>query len=148
MESKVKSTNELLEEILSGDPQKVWASSCAIMRLSQDDARIKQFVPYVEEIKAKTKNLEMGGLLASNNRFVKKIIDILEHYKKCTSCSCCLLDGCDNPNNYSTIDIKEVVNIRDSNYVDYYKVECKKCKQKYIVYEREYHFTWWEWHPF
>lgn len=145
LERIMKSTNELLEEILSGDPQMVWSSSCAIMKLSQDDERIKEFLPYLDEIKAKTADLDMGGALVPNDRFVKKVIKILEHYKTDSGCSCCLLDGNDNPNYYQTIDIKEEVKLKDSNWVEYYLVECKKCNQKYKVYEREYHFTWWDW---
>lgn len=145
MENTVKSTNELLDEILSGNPHKVWSSSCAIMKLSQDDERIKEFIPHLEEIKSKTANLDMGGLLLPNDRFVKKVIKILEHYQKGQECSCCLLDGNDNPTYYKTIDINAEVNFNDSNRVEYYEVKCKKCNQKYKVYEREYHFLWWEW---
>lgn len=145
MENTAKSTNELLDDILSGNPQKVWSSSCAIIKLSQDDERIKEFIPYLEEIKAKTANLDMGGLLAPNDRFVKKVIKILEHYKMERECSCCLLDGNDNPAHCKTIDIKEEVYFQDSKRVDYYMVECRKCNQKYKVYERESHFLWWDW---
>lgn len=83
--------------------------------------------------------------IAPNDRFVKKVIKVLEFYKFKQGCSCCLLDRNDNPNNYETIDIKETVHYKDSNWVDYYMAECKKCNQKYKVYEREYHYTWWDW---
>ncbi len=145
MENTSKSTNELLAGILSGDPKQVWCSSCTIMKMSQDDEQIKEFVPYLDEIRAKTANLELGGALAPNSRFVKKVIRTLEHYKTNQQCSCCLLDENDNPNFYKTIDIKEKVYFKDSNYTDYYIVECKKCNQKYKVIEREYHYTWWDW---
>ena len=87
----------------------------------------------------------MGGLLARNDRFVKKVIRILEHYKNEQECSCCLFDGDDNPTDYETIDIKEEVRVKDNNCLDHYVVEFKKCKQKFNVYEREYHFSWWDW---
>ncbi len=145
MENAVKSTKELLDEILSGDPKMVWSSSGTIVKLSQDEERMKEFIPYLDEIKAKTANLDMGGLLAPNNRFVNKVIRILEHYKTNQECSCCLFDGNDNPSYYKNIEIKEEVNFKDSNRVDYYVVECKKCNQKYKVYEREHHFLWWDW---
>jgi len=51
------------------------------------------------------------------------------------------LDG----GNFKSIDIKAEVTFKDSNRVEYYEVECKKCNLKYKVYEREYHFLWWEW---
>ena len=145
MENTPKNTRALLEEILSGDTHKVWSSSCAIMKLSQNEECMKEIVPYLDEIQAKTTNLQMGGLFVPNDRFVKKVIRILEHYKEKKECSCCLLSQDDNPNNYETIEIKEKVYVKDSNYIDYYVAECKKCNQKYKVYEREYHFTWWEW---
>lgn len=145
MEDTEKRTREILGGVLSGDPHRVWSSSCAIMKMSQDEEYMNEFVPYLDEIRAKTANLQMGGLLVSNDRFVNKMIRILEHYKVQKECSCCLFGEDDNPSNYKTIEIIEVVYIRDSNYVDYYVVECKKCNQKYRVYEREYHFLWWDW---
>ena len=145
MENNPKNIRALLEEIISGDFHKVRSSSCTIMKLSQNEECMKEIVPYLDEIQVKTANLKMGGLLAPNDRFVKKVIRILEHYKEQKECSCCLLSGEDNPNNYETIEIKEKVYVKDSNYMDYYVAECKKCNQKYKVYEREYHFTWWEW---
>lgn len=145
MENTPKNTRELLGEILSGDSHKVWASGSTIMKLSQNEECMKEFVPYLDEIRAKTANLQMGGLLAPNDRFVKKVIRILEYYKNQKECSCCLLSQEDNPKDYETIEIKEKVYVRDSNYIDYYVAECKKCNQKYKVYEREYHYTWWDW---
>jgi len=145
MDNSVKSTNELLDEILSGDPKKVWYSSCAIMKLSQDDERIKEFVPYLNEIKLKTANLELGGALVPNKRFVKKVIKTLEHYRYGQGCSCCLLSEDDDPHDYNTIEIREEVNYEGRTWIDYYVVECKKCKQKYKVSERLYHYTWWDW---
>lgn len=140
-----KGTNEILNDILSRDSQKVWSSSNTIIKMSQDNKRIKEFIPHLGEIKAKTANLDMGGLFAGNDRFVKKVIRILEHYKNEQECSCCLFDGDDNPTDYETIDIKEEVRVKDNNCLDHYVVECKKCKQKFNVYEREYHFSWWDW---
>lgn len=147
MEKETKSTEEFLEEILSGDTHKVWSSSCYIMHMSQNEEKVREFIPYLEEIKRKTENLVMGGGLAPNKRFVDKAIRTIEFYKNGTGCSCCLLGEEDNPNKYETIDVKETVNFKNSTYVDYYFVECKKCKQKYKVKEREYHYFWWEWIP-
>lgn len=145
MKENTRSTNKLLEQILSGNPDEVWSSSCTIIKWSQDYECIKEFVPYLDEIKKKTENIDMGGLLAPRDRFVKKVIKILEHYKNGQGCSCCLLDENDDPTSFETIDIMANPYYKDSKMTEYYEVMCKKCGQKYKVYEREYHFLWWEW---
>lgn len=145
MDKTEKSNKELLDDILSGDSYKIWYSSATIMKLSQDEERIKEFVPYLDEIIEKTKNVDLGGSIALNSRFVEKVIKVLEYYKDEKGCSCCLLGEEDDPNNYETIDVMETVCHKNSTWIDYYIVECTKCKQKYKVGEREYHYTWWDW---
>ena len=145
MDNTVRSTNKLLEQILSGDPDEVWVSSCTIQKWSQDKERIKEFIPYLDEIREKTKNLNMGGLLVSKDRYIKKVIKILEHYKNEQECSCCLFDENDKPTSFETVDIITKIYYKDSKIIECYEVKCKKCGQKYKVYEREYHYLWWEW---
>ena len=148
MIKSTKSTQEILHNILSGDTHKVWEVSCEIISLGQDTDRIKQFIPYLEDIKTSTRGLKMGGLFAPNQRFIDKAIETVEFYKKGTGCSCCLLGQDSNPNhevkNGNMIN-QDTVKINNSNYVDYYNIKCLKCSKEYKVYEREYHYTWWEW---
>lgn len=139
-----RDTKEILNDILSGDVHKVWKSSCEIVKLSQD-ARVKELVPYIDEIIDKTKNLQMGGIWAPNKRFVDKAIRVLEFYKTETGCACCLLGEDDNPKELNTINIQEKVKCKNSNYVDYYIVQCVKCNKCFKVIENEYHYRWWEW---
>lgn len=140
-----KSTKELLDEILSGDPHLVRSACGTILKQSQNEELIREFIPYLNEIKTGTANLEMGGGLAPNKRFVKKVIQVLEHYKYNRGCSCQLLGQDDNPEKFDTIDLKETVKYQDKCVHIYYIVECKKCHQKYKVSEELYHYVWWDW---
>lgn len=136
---------ELLDDILSHNAYRVWLSSGTLAKYSQNEDIMREFIPYLDEIKAETSGLELGGLLGTNKRFVDKVIKILEHYKVGEGCSCCLFAEDDNPQNFETLNIEETVNYNGINKVDYYIVECKKCGKRYKVHEREYHFPWWEW---
>lgn len=136
---------KLLDDILSHDAHRVWLSSGTLAKYSQNEDIMREFIPYLDEIKAETRGLELGGLIGTNKRFVDKVIRILEHYKVGEGCSCCLFSEDDNPQNFDTLNVEETVNHKDINMVDYYFVKCKKCGKRYKVHEREYHFPWWEW---
>lgn len=140
-----KSTKELLGELLSGETRLVRSACSAIIKMSQDEERIREFIPYLTEIKAKTANLEMGGGLAQNKRFVQKVIQVIEYYKSGRGCSCQLFGQDDNPEKYDTIELKEQVKYQDKCIHIYYIVECRKCHQKYKVSEELYHYVWWDW---
>ena len=139
-------TQQILEYITSRDSHKVWEASCAIIHISQDKDQILPLVPHLATIKQKTKDLNMGGGFAPNQRFITQAISAIEFHMKSKKCSCCLyLENAANPNKeLDFITIQETVRI-ENKWVDYYLVICKKCRQKYKVLEREGHFMWWDW---
>ncbi|MDF2588507.1 MAG: hypothetical protein K0S41_2348 [Anaerocolumna sp.] len=150
MIKSTKTTMEILQNILSHDTHKVWEASCNIISLGQDNERMKEFIPYLEDIRTNTRGLNMGGLIVPNQRFIDKAIEIIEFYKKDTGCSCCLLGEDSNPSHEEkngNMIIQDIIHIENSNYIDYYIVNCMKCNKKYKVFEREYHYLWWEWIP-
>ncbi|MHC5218400.1 hypothetical protein ACYSNR_17320 [Enterococcus sp. LJL128] len=148
MIKSTKTVQEILEDILSKDPQKVWAASCAIISLGQDEEVINKLLPFLDKIKKGTRGVALGGYLAPNQRFVDKAIKTISFYQENKSCSCCLFDEMSNPvdeQKNSNVFLLETVAYPDSSYVDYYRVQCKKCNAGYQVFERQSHFPWWEW---
>ncbi len=148
MRGTTKTTKELIDDMLSKDPKRIWCASCEIISLGQNHDRIMELVPYLSQIKSKTNNVELGGLIHPNSRFLKQAIETIEWHMKEKSCPCCLLGESSNPIQLEAdeyITITDTVYINKSNYVDYYLVRCNRCETKYKVEEREYHSTWWNW---
>lgn len=148
MRETTMSCQEIIQDMLSGDSHKIWRASCCICSLSQNHDRIVELLPYLHQIAYSTKNIDLGGKLVSNSRFLKKAFEIMDFHMKNMGCPCCLLGEDFSPidlvsDNYFVL--MDTVYMNNSNYVDYYNVCCKCCGIIYKVEERDYHFTWWNW---
>ena len=91
----------------------------------------------------------MGGMFASNQRFVDFAIKAIEFYRDSLECSCILYTWLDTFDPSKALEkghiiITDTVRI-ESKWIDFYIVACQKCKQEYNVVERDYHYTWWGW---
>ena len=134
MRESTKTTKELIDDMLSKDSKRIWSASCEINSLGQDHDRIMELVPYLTQIKSKTNNIELGGLIHPNSRLLKQAIETIEWHMKVKSCPCCLLGENSNPKQLEAdgyITINDTVYMNKSNYVDYYLVGCNRCKTKY-----------------
>jgi hypothetical protein len=142
-------TEEILENITSRDPHKVWSSSCEIISLCQDRTRIFPFIEHLPEIKKQTVGLDMGGAFAPNQRFVDFAIRVIEFHRDSSACTCNLYPEHESIDprreaEKGNIEILGVSHI-EGKWVDYYSAVCKKCRQKFKITERDYHYTWWGW---
>ena len=76
--------------------------------------------------------------------FLKKLI------KKSKNCPCCLRGTKDDPHRAAEdgyFDLIQTVPYDPPCSInDYYILRCKRCGVTYQVFEREYHYLWWEWH--
>ena len=145
-------TEEIINKITSRDERKVWESSCEIISLGQKREKILPLIEYLEEIKLKTKCLDLGGEFAPNQRFVDFAIRIIEFHKMDERCPCALFSEeikyeCTNPNKEAEKGNVKIIDIAymEDKWIDYYLVECLRCNQKFNVIEREGHYKWWEW---
>ncbi|WP_028980325.1 hypothetical protein [Sporocytophaga myxococcoides] len=145
-------TEKIINEITSGDSQKVWSSACEIISLGQEPDRIKPLIPFLTKIKEMTKGLEMGGAFASNMRFVHGAIRTIEFYKSEKGCPCSLfgIHDCMDPNKEEAKGYLKIIDRKliDERYVDFYIALCTRCGQKFSIIERDYHYTWWGWTRF
>lgn len=156
MASNINNINEIINDFISRDSQRIRQAGAEIIRNSQNESSIKPFIPFLNEIKKATQGLELGGAFAPNNRFYKFPIEIIEFHQRQTSngnsknrCTCELYlsetyDGF-NPeieSENSSVDLN--IKIK-GNHTHDYEVQCLKCQKKYHVSERHYHFIWWKW---
>lgn len=148
MRETKRSSKDIIKDMLSGDADKIWSASCAICSLSQNHDKVMELVPYKEKMYYATRNIELGGAIALNNRFLKKAFEVMEVHEEGKECPCILLGGDSNPKHLledGYIELMDVVYSSNSGYIDYYMVRCNRCKKGYKVEEREYHYTWWSW---
>lgn len=141
-------TEELVEEITSRNPQKVWRSACKIISEGQDRSRISPLIEHLPAIVEKTKGLKLGGAFAPNQRFVDFAIRTIEFHRDSSDCTCELFTehGVDPKKEVEkdNVLINETERI-DDRWITYYLLNCKKCEQKFKVEEGESHYRWWSW---
>jgi len=146
----------IIKDLTSKESQRIRESGLIVIRNSQNEKAIKSLIPYLNQIKQSTNGLELGGAFASNNRFYKFPIEIIEFYKNRKSfwnrnkkCSCCLYlsKSYENYNPEKEVE-NESIKLKakfKGNYTQDYSLQCLKCNQKYYVSERHYHYIWWHW---
>jgi hypothetical protein len=135
--------------MISGDSHKIWEASNEIIKYCQDTDSIQPLIKWLEEIKDKTHNINLGGGLAPNKRFLDKAIETIEHYKYKNECTCQLYiggyyDGF-NPKEEEQKGNIKVLNEIQGDWMADYTVQCSRCHQEYDVIQREGHYTWYKW---
>jgi hypothetical protein len=138
----------VFEDITSKDPHRIWLSSGAI-RESRDMEELKYLASHLEEIKEKTKGVDLGGMVRLNSTHVDFAIRKLEWITTSTECLCrlYLLDDMYDPERESKSENIRITRVAqpEGTWVDYYECKCTLCGQRFRVEEREYHYTWWAW---
>lgn len=143
MRETKKSTQEILNDILSRDSHKIWAASCEIASLSQNHEKVMELVPYKQQIIDGTEGIDLGGFFCSNKTHLKRALMVLEFHEQKLFCPCHLLGEFDNPDDLVQDDYFTLVSAEEYSYT----VRCNQCGTNYKVDLREYHFIWWEWTP-
>lgn len=137
----------LLEDLTSGDSQRIWSSSCAVATL-RDTAELDVLAAHLPEIKRATRNIPLGGALFPNDDRLKFAIAKLEYVKNKAGCLCALYPRYlfYNPNKE-----QEAGNVRiltatgRETWNPNYSCQCTVCGATYSVEEGDHHYTWWQW---
>ena len=149
-------TEKIIQDLTSKESQKIRESGLAVIQNSQNEEIIELLIPYLNQIKKSTNGLELGGAFASNNRFYKFPMEVIEFYKNRNSfwnrnkkCSCCLYlsksyESYNPEKEAENQSIKLNAKLK-GNYTQDYSLQCLKCNQNYYVSERHYHNVWWHW---
>ena len=130
----------MLPDMLSGDEKRILSASHTVIYSAIKNRRlINELHPYLSEIKEKTRNLNYGGTMLPNKRFVEKAIRMIEDSVG-DKCLCeYLFDGFGqngkNMVQYGFVLLEENTDV--DNYIHRSIVECSNCHKKYEV-EEEY----------
>jgi len=147
---------KIVRDLTSRDTQRIRKAGLLVIQGSQSEKAIESLLPYLRQIKKSTAGLRLGGAFASNDRFYKFPIEILEFYKDRASfwnrnrkCTCTLYlsksyEGY-NPEKESDHESIELVTKLKGNWTHDYEMKCLKCNESYYVSERHYHMIWWHW---
>ena len=137
----------LLEDITSRDPHRIWSSSWGIVKL-RDAFELDVLAAHLNEIKRETRNIELGGALASNNAVLEFALTKLEYVQNKSGCLCALYLRFDrfNPKEEQTAGNIRIVSVTGGEtWSPTYICQCALCGRTFSVDEAEYHFTWWKW---
>ncbi len=152
MSEHTLTAKQVMDDFCSRDPGRVRSAAHEILARSQDPEYLRPLTRHMLKLKLRTRGLELGGLLAPNQRFVDFALQVLEFHKKGVGCPCALYPMSGDSIYSFPMEVKrgnltvlDTVLSDDGPYVDHYLAECPRCGQKYEVIEREYHYTWWRW---
>jgi hypothetical protein len=141
-------SNELLEDITSRDPIRVWSSSCAIIKLRDAD-QLDYLASKLETIRESARNLSLGGSLFPNAQHLSFAVRKLEFQRSHAGCLCALYSEYlfydpEQEANAGNVLVEEITYIKEK-WIDTYRCRCTSCGQRYRVEEGESHYTWWRW---
>ena len=136
----------LLEDITSGDPHRIWSASSSIRRL-RDKEVLSLLVQHLDEIKEKTRGIELGGMLRPNSSHLNFALRKLEFIRDQHQCLCRLYteDDLFDPKQEETAGNIRILNETIVNHSSIYTCQCLLCNTRYHVEERQYHYPWWLW---
>jgi hypothetical protein len=142
---------DLLADLLSRDPTRVWSASSAIRTL-RDSKELRRLSQHLDQIRQDTNTVQLGGALRPNSSHLKFALFKLAFVAKSEGCLCQLYAADDlfDPNREEkdgNVRVLSRVMLAETSYIDHYMCECTFCDAKHRVEEREYHYTWWAWRP-
>jgi hypothetical protein len=138
----------LLEDLTSGDPTRIWASASAILGC-WDFVLRDELADSIPEIREKTEGIDLGGALHPNALHLSKAHLRLEFVRDCKGCLCVLYAQdkfsapCQVAERGNVVMLETV--LFEGAGVDDYVCECTHCAARYLVAEWAFHYAFWEW---
>ena len=142
--------NDLLQDFLSRDAQRIWAASCAVIR-ERDAAQLDELSAHLPVIRRATYGVELGGALFPNAQHLKFALEKLEFWKEKRGCLCQLYPRYllfDPKREAQAGNVRILAEVVDrEQWSSHFSCQCAICGADYSVEEAEYHYTWWQWRP-
>ncbi|OLV17447.1 hypothetical protein [Deinococcus marmoris] len=136
----------LLEDLLSRDSQRIWASACAVIRL-HDNPALDGLAAHLPHIEQETADVDLGGALFPNAEHLQQALRVLRLRRE-GGCPCRLYPGHlmydpERETKAGRVQILSTDESPDRNVN--YRCRCNTCGAEYNVEQGEYHYTWWQW---
>jgi hypothetical protein len=141
-------SGEVLHDITSGDPQRIW-KACGTITLSRDEAALARLAAHLPEIRSSTEGVELGGMFRANSVQLAFALRKLEFYGSSHGCSCTLYPEYDmyDPEREAAAGNVRLLGAPPSRWGDAWQAECTLCGARYRATVESYHYTWWQWSP-
>ena len=138
----------LLQDITSGNAQRIWSSACAINQL-RDAKALDPLAAALPEIREKTRGVALGGAFFPNEVHLNVALHRLDYHRRRAGCLCRLYPehlfyepAKEAANGHVSI---EGVTYIDGKWVEAYACTCRTCGTRFRVEEGESHYLWWSW---
>jgi hypothetical protein len=135
---------DLLADLLSKDPMRIWSASCAVRTL-RDKQELVRLASNLEKIRQSALSVPLGGALRPNSTHLEFALVKLAFVRSPNGCLCSLYLQDDF---YDPQPEQKAGNLRILSTNDQERslvCQCCLCESKFLVYERDYHYSWWEW---
>ena len=133
---------DLLDDLLSGDPTRIWSASCAVRTL-RDRAELQRLSSHIDSIERSARDVPLGGMVRSNSTHLQFALLKLGFVANSNECLCRLYEKDDL---FDPGKEEEAGNVRILSKDLYDCVcACSLCGTRYRVEEQEYHYLWWRW---
>jgi hypothetical protein len=147
--------DKVIQDMTSRDVDRIRTAGAEIIKNSQNEEQIKKLFPYRDDIYNSTRNLDLGGAFAPNKRFYEFPLEIIDYHVllnsqkenlgKCT-CDLYLKSYHDyDPNEEALNDSMTLFAKAIGDYTFVYGMKCEKCKRRFHISERHYHYIWYKW---
>jgi len=147
--------DKVIQDMTSRDVDRIRTAGAEIIKNSQNEEQIKKLFPCRDDIYNSTRNLDLGGAFATNNRFYEFPLEIVDYHSllnskkensgKCT-CDLYLKSYHDyDPNEEALNDSMTLFAKAIGDYTFVYGMKCEKCKRRFHISERQYHYIWYKW---
>jgi hypothetical protein len=134
----------ILADLLSGDSHRIWSASWAVMRL-YDRPALSMLAGQCDAIENATRDIELGGLLASNRDALEAALGKLRFAADGTACLCKYYGRFDRFDPDTEAENQQIEIIEDNKSEWYAVCRCTHCARTYKVMRHEYHWPWWSW---
>jgi hypothetical protein len=138
----------VLDDLMSGDRQRIWSASWEILR-SRDENLLLDLARRLPDIERATRDVELGGMFRSNRGTLEVAFQKLRFYGDGNGgCPCSLYSSIDayDPTREAAAGHVVVHSLTPAPDRPCYACECTRCGARYNVQEGEGHYVWWEWH--
>lgn len=137
----------LLDDYLSGDPDRVYAAVWATIR-SRDPEEIGDLVPHRREIERAADRVDLGGVVHSNRVTFAHAMDKLRRFARghcwCANYSDFLRY---DPRKEEAAGYVRILSTSPPDWEMTYECACCVCGQEFTVEQGNYHYDWWQWAP-
>ncbi|MDV6374531.1 hypothetical protein [Deinococcus arenicola] len=136
----------LLADLLSRDPQRIWSSACAVIRLHGGPA-LDELAAHLPKIERETAGVALGGALFPNSEHLQQALGVLR-VRRDGVCSCRLYPiylMYDPEKEVQAGRVQMLYADGPSNWNMNYRCRCFRCGTDYDVEQGESHYAWWQW---